>query len=152
MPSGSGGATQGSFFPRGWRRVRQSIGVDRLRGQDGLDQLKQLERNVRIAEEQLASTSAVLKAIRVRMRRRRQGFYVEELHSAWKRRDLAATFRRSRLLRRSALGCQEEGLQSADGSAAVLEGLAGRVDQARSGRRHECYGSRHQVRVESEDA
>ena len=78
--------------------ARKSIGVDRLRGQDGLDRLEELERKVRIAEEQLASTSAVLKAIRVRMRRRRQGFCEEELRLAWKRRDLAATFRWSRLL------------------------------------------------------
>ena len=71
--------------------ARKSIGVDRLRGQDGLDQLEELERKVRTAEEQLAS-------IRVRMRRRRQGFFEEELRLAWKRRDLAATFSWSRLL------------------------------------------------------
>ena len=44
------------------------------------------------------STSAILKTIRLRLRRRRQSFYEEELRLAWKRRDLAATFRWSRLL------------------------------------------------------
>ena len=72
--------------------------MDRLRVQDGLDRFEELERKVRTADEQLASTSAVLKEIRVRMRRRRQGFYEEEPRLAWKRRDLAATFRWSRLL------------------------------------------------------
>ena len=55
--------------------ARKRGGVDRLRVQDGLDRLEELERKVRIAEEQLASTSAVLKAIRARMRRLRQAFY-----------------------------------------------------------------------------
>ena len=64
--------------------------MDRLREQDGIDRLEELERKVRSAEEQLASTSAVLKATRVRMRRRRQGFYEGELR--------LATFRWSRLL------------------------------------------------------
>ena len=73
--------------------ARKSIGVDRLRGQHGLGRLEELEQKVRTAEEQVASTSAFLKAIRVRMRRRRQGFYEEELRLAWKRRDLAGTFR-----------------------------------------------------------
>ena len=78
--------------------ARKSDGADRLRGQDGLERLEELERKVRTAEEQLASTSAVLKTIRVRMRRRRQGFYEEELRLACKRRDLAAIFRWSQLL------------------------------------------------------
>ena len=78
--------------------ARKSIGVDSLRGQDGLGRLEELEQKVLTAEEQLASTSAFLKAIRVRMRRRRQGFYEEELRLAWKKTDLAATFRWSRLL------------------------------------------------------
>ena len=72
--------------------------ADRLRGQDGLGRLEDLEQKARTAEEQLASTSAVLNAVRVRMRRRRQGFYEKELRTVWKRRDLAATIRWSMLL------------------------------------------------------
>ena len=116
----------GSFFARGWRRERVS-------GQDGLDRLEELERKVRIAEEQLASTSAVLKAIPVRLRRRRQGFYG-----------------RGEIWRRPFAGV---GFWAVDvGVPAVQKGLARRVDQARSGRRHGCYCSRQLVRVESEDA
>ena len=59
---------------------------------------EELQQRVRTAKEQLASTSAILKAIRLRLRRRRQSFYEEELRLAWRRRDLAATFRWSRLL------------------------------------------------------
>ena len=45
-------------------------------------------------------------------------------------------------------GCQEKRLQSDD----VQKGPAGRVDQARSGRRHDCYGSRQNwSEWESED-
>ena len=40
-----------------------------------------LEQKVRAAEEQLASTSAFLKAIQVRLRRRSQGFYEERAPS-----------------------------------------------------------------------
>ena len=50
------------------------------------------------------------------------------------------------------MGLQEEGLQGDDGSAAFQEGLVGRVDKARSGRRCECHGSWQLVRMESEDA
>ena len=78
--------------------ARKSIGEDRLLGQDGVDSTEELQQKVRTAEEQLAQTSAALKAIRLRLQRRRQSFYEEELRLAWKRRDLAATFRWSRLL------------------------------------------------------
>ena len=44
--------------------TRKSIGVDRLRGQGGFGRLEELEQKGRTAEEQLASTSAFLKAIR----------------------------------------------------------------------------------------
>ena len=77
---------------------RQNIGEDRLQGQEGLERSEELQQRVRVAEEQLARTSASLKAIRLRPRRRRQSFCEEELRLAWKRRDLAATFRWSRLL------------------------------------------------------
>ena len=63
-----------------------------------MESTDELQQRVRTAKEQLASTSAILKAIRLRSRRRRQSFYEEELRLAWKRRDLAATFRWSRLL------------------------------------------------------
>ena len=63
-----------------------------------MESAEELQQRVRTAKEQLASTSAILKAIRLRLRRRRQSFYEEELRLAWKRRDLAATFRWSRLL------------------------------------------------------
>ena len=52
---------------------------------------------VRTAEEQLASTSAFLKAIRANASSE-TGFYEEELRLAWTGTDLAATFRWSRLL------------------------------------------------------
>ena len=78
--------------------ARKSIGEDRLLGQEGVESAEELQQRVRTAKEQLASTSAILKAIRLRLRRRRQSFYEEELRLAWKRRDLAATFRWSRLL------------------------------------------------------
>ena len=78
--------------------ARKSIGEDRLLGQEGVESSEELQHRVRTAKEQLASTSAILKAIRLRLRRRRQSFYEEELRLAWKRRDLAATFRWSRLL------------------------------------------------------
>ena len=63
--------------------ARMDIGEDRLQGQEGLECSEELLQRVRAAEEQLARTSAALKAI---------------LRLAWKRRDLAATFRLSRLL------------------------------------------------------
>ena len=75
--------------------ARKSIGEDRLLGQEGVESA---EVRVRTAEEQLANTSAILKTIRLRLRRRIQSFYEEELRLAWQRRDLAATFRWSRLL------------------------------------------------------
>ena len=75
--------------------ARKSFGVDRLRGQDGL----------RTTEEQLGSTSAFLKAIRVRMRCRRHGFYEEVLRMAWKRRDLAGYLSLEPASGRSTLGC-----------------------------------------------
>ena len=78
--------------------ARKDIGEDRLQGQEELERSEELQQRVRAAEEQLARTSAALKAIRCRLRRRRQSFYEEELRLAWKRRDLAATFRWSRLL------------------------------------------------------
>ena len=78
--------------------ARMSIGEDRLLEQEGVESAEELQQRVRTAQEQLASTSAILKAIRLRLRRRRQSFYEEELRLAWKRRDLAATFRWSRLL------------------------------------------------------
>ena len=78
--------------------ARKSIGEDRLLGQEGVESAEEVQQRVRTAKEQLASTSAILKAIRLRLRRRRQSFYEEELRLAWKRRDLAATFRWSRLL------------------------------------------------------
>ena len=78
--------------------ARKNIGEDRLQGQEGLERSEELQQRVRAAEEQLARTSAPLKATRLRPRRRRQSFYEEELRLAWKRRDLAATFRWSRLL------------------------------------------------------
>ena len=87
----------GSFLCSGFE-ARKSIGEDRLLGQEGVESAEELQQRVRTAKEQLASTSAILKAIRLRLRRRRQSFYEEELRLAWKRRDLAATFRWSRLL------------------------------------------------------
>ena len=95
--------------------ARKSFGVDRLRGQDGL----------RTAEEQLASTSAFLKALRVRIQRRRQGFHEEVLRVAWKRRDLAGYLSLEPASGRSTLGCREEGLQGNDCSVAFHDGLAG---------------------------
>ena len=78
--------------------ARKDTGEDRLQGQEGLERSEELQQRVRAAEEQLARTSAVLMAIRCRLRRRRQSFNEEELRLAWKRRDMAATFRWSRLL------------------------------------------------------
>ena len=78
--------------------ARKSIGEDRLLVQEGVESAEEFQQRVRIVKEKLASTSAILKAIRLRLRRRRQSFYEEELRLAWKRRDLAATFRWSRLL------------------------------------------------------
>ena len=49
---------------------------------------EELQQRVRVAEEQLARTSAALKAIRCRLRRRRQSFHEEELRLAWKRREM----------------------------------------------------------------
>ena len=46
---------------------------------------------------------------------------------------------------------QEEGLQGVVSGASLGEGVAGRVDQARSGRRHGGDGSRKLVRVEGSD-
>ena len=80
-----------------WRRSGGSF-LDRLLGQEGVESAEELQQRVLTAKEQLASTSAILKALRLRLRRRRQSFYEEELRLAWKRRDLAATFRWSRLL------------------------------------------------------
>ena len=71
--------------------VRKDIGEDRLQGQEGLDSSEELLQRVRAAEEQLARTSAALKAIRCRQRRGRQSFYEEDLRLAWKRCDVAAT-------------------------------------------------------------
>ena len=87
--------------------ARKSIGEDRLLGQEGVESAGELQQRVRTAKEQLASTSAILKAIRLRLRRRRQSFYEEELRLAWKRRDLAATFRWSRLLCRRRWGAKK---------------------------------------------
>ena len=78
--------------------ARKNIGEDRLQAQEGLERSEELQQRVRVAEEKLARTSATLKAIRNSLRRRRQSFYEEEHRLAWKRRDLAATFRWSRLL------------------------------------------------------
>ena len=78
--------------------ARKSIGEDCLLGQEGVESAEELQQRVRTAKEQLASTSAILKAIRLRLRRRRQSFYEKELRLVWKRRDLAPTFRWSRLL------------------------------------------------------
>ena len=78
--------------------ARKSIGEDRLLGQEGVESTEELRRKVIFAEEQLAQKSATLEAIRLRLRRRRQSFYEEELRLAWKRRDWAAMFRWSRLL------------------------------------------------------
>ena len=87
--------------------ARKSIGEDPLLGQEGVESTEELQQRVRSAKEQLASTSAILKAIRLRLRRRRQSFYEEELRLAWKRRDLAATFRWSRLLGGRRWGAKE---------------------------------------------
>ena len=78
--------------------ARKSIDEDRFLGQEGVESAEELQQRVRTAKEQLASTSAIFKAIRLRLRRRRQSFYEEELRLAWKTRDVAATFRWSRLL------------------------------------------------------
>ena len=67
--------------------ARKSIGEDRLQGQEGVESTEELQQKVRTAEEQLANTSAILKASRLRLRRRRQSFYEEEHRMAWKRRD-----------------------------------------------------------------
>ena len=131
--------------------ARKNIGEDRLQGQEGMERSEELQQRVRVAEEQLVGTSASLKAIRLRLRRRRQSFYEEELRLAWKRRDLAATFRWSRSLGGRRWGGQEEGLQGVVGSTPLEKGVAGRVDQARSRRRHGSDGSRKLVRVEGLD-
>ena len=52
--------------------ARKDIGEDRFQGQEGLDSSEELLQRVRAAEEQLARTSAALKAIRCRLRRSRQ--------------------------------------------------------------------------------
>ena len=49
--------------------ARKSIGEDRLLGQEGVESAEELQQRVRTAKEQLASTSAILKAIRLRLRR-----------------------------------------------------------------------------------
>ena len=49
------------------------------------------------------------------------------------------------------LGFQEEGLQGVVGGTSLKEGVAGRVDQARSRRRLGGDGSRKLVRVEGSD-
>ena len=110
--------------------ARKNIGEDRLQVQEGLESSEELLQRVRAAEEQLARTPAALKAIRCRLRRRRQSFYEEELRLAWKRRDLAATFRWSRLL-----GGRRWGAQGVVGSTPLEKCVEGRVDQARSRRR-----------------
>ena len=78
--------------------ARKDIGEDRLQEEEGLESPEELLQRVRAVEEQLVRTSAALKAIRCHLRQRRQSFYEEELQLAWKRRDLAAIFRWSRLL------------------------------------------------------
>ena len=108
--------------------ARKSIGEDRLLGQEGVESAEELQQRVRTAKEQLASTSAILKAIRLRLRRRRQSFYEEELRLAWKRRDLAATSLES-IAWWETLGSQEERLQGDVCCTSVKEGRERRVDQ-----------------------
>ena len=48
--------------------ARKDNGEDRLQGQEGLERSEELQQRVRVADEQLARTSAVLKAIRLRPR------------------------------------------------------------------------------------
>ena len=100
----------GSSSRIGWRPRRTSERIVSRR-QAGLERSEELQQRVRIVEEQLARTSAVLMAIRLRLRRRRQSFSEDELRPAWKRRDLAATFRWSRLLGGRRWKGQEEGQQ-----------------------------------------
>ena len=57
--------------------ARKDIAEDRLQEQEGLERSEELQQRVRVAEEQLARTSAVLKAFRCRLRRRRQSFHEE---------------------------------------------------------------------------
>ena len=52
--------------------ARKDFGEDRLQGEEGVERSEEIQQRVRVAEEQLARTSAVLKAIRCRLRRRRQ--------------------------------------------------------------------------------
>ena len=103
--------------------ARKSIGEDRLLGQEGVESAEELQQRVRTAKEQLASTSAILKTIRLRLRRRRQSFYEEELRLAWKRRDFSGHFSMESLARRETLGSQEERLQGDVGCTSVKEGL-----------------------------
>ena len=130
--------------------AKKDIGEDRLQGREGLGSSEELVQRVRAAEEQLARTSAALKAIRCRLRRRRQFFCEEELRLAWKRRDVAATFRWSRLLGGRRWGGQKEGLQGVVGSTPLEKGVEGRVDQAGSRRRHGGVGSRKLVGLEAQ--
>ena len=60
----------------------------------------------------------------LRMRRRRQGFYEEELRLTWKRRDLAATFRWSCLFGGRRWGAKKR-LPGDVGGSAFQEGWAG---------------------------
>ena len=54
--------------------ARKSFGEDCLLRQEGVESAEELQQRVRTAEEQLASISAILKALRLRLRRRRQSF------------------------------------------------------------------------------
>ena len=62
----------GSYSRIGWGGAWKDIGEDRLQRQEGLERSEEPQQRVQIVEEQLARTSAVFKAIRLRLRRRRQ--------------------------------------------------------------------------------
>ena len=74
----------GSYSRNGWRPGRTSARIV-SRGRRAWNVRSELQQKVRIAEEQLARTSASLKAIRLWLRRRRQSFYEEGSH--WPGRD-----------------------------------------------------------------
>ena len=128
-----------------YSRSGKDIGDYRLQGQEGLERSEELQQRVRVAEEQLARTSAVLKAIRCRLRRRRQSFYEEELRLAWKRRD---TFRFAGW---PSLGAKKRDYRALSAALPSRKAWQDEWTQPGSRRRHGGVGSRKLVGMEGSD-
>ena len=103
--------------------ARKSIGEDRLLGQEGVEIAEELQQRVRTAKEQLARTSVILKTIRLRLRRRRQSFFLRGAQVGVEETGFGGHFSMESLARRETLGSQEERLQGDVGCTSVKEGL-----------------------------